>query len=413
MLTFIIHTKNGLSIACKSGDDVKIIPGEDAINATNLAIDYNFRRDMYAVKMTQPEIDYFKIHHYIWQTFLNSGESVCLIQEDGVDFSADEDDMAEVVTELGDDWDVFFLFDKTESHYQHTSIELQTSRFGIFWGDYAYMLHREGATKLVDINCIRQSADEEILAASADGKLEAVYYETDWVTCDEKTLYSYRIRHQAALSAVMAYSGWSDHNRTLAQKLMRMVRDHAAKLRIDLVLHGGTLLGHVRHDAIMPWDDDIDLGIDEHVLQPLLQSIEAEGVIQFKQLPWTYEGADSIYYKLWLDEGEEIPGHDYKFPFVDIWLYFDDGVDIYYKEAPRFRYPRETYLPFQSVSFEGTTMQIPHDAIGALDLMFNTWKKQIVVYPWSHRQEKQAFRFMRVPIQVSDNGRLQSLIRRK
>ncbi|WP_188316147.1 LicD family protein [Chitinophaga agrisoli] len=371
------------------------------------AIDQAFRYEKCGVQLSDAEIEYFRAHQYIWNQFLASHEDTCLIREASANLLLSTADIEEDLADLEDDWDVFFPFDKTQEDEAAQQIALQTSQLGYYWGDHIYILSRRGCEKLLDIAVIRQPVDEEILEALSNDALTVFYANTGYFACEEEQLYSVRIRQKAILNAALSHTAWSAPNKSMARRLLDLLNTHAERNNIHLVLHGGSLLGHIRHDEIMPWDDDIDLGIASQAVSTLLLSLETEGIARFKVYPWTYNGANSIYYKVWLDEGEEIPGYEYKFPFVDIWLYYENDDEVFYKDAERFRFPKHVYYPFKQIQFEGCTMKIPNHPVHALDLMYKDWKSHIVVYSWSHRLEKAAFRQLKAAINVDADGRLQ------
>ena len=60
-----------------------------------------------------------------------------------------------------------------------------------------------------------------------------------------------------------------DEYKPYAIGLLRAVSQIFAKYNIDYSLISGTLLGYIRHSDFIPWDDDIDIIVDEKILMLL------------------------------------------------------------------------------------------------------------------------------------------------
>ena len=356
----------------------------------------------YGVENNVFEIDYFRIHRSIWEHFLRVEEEYCLIMEEGVQLSVPLEELLTCVLSLSENWDVVFPFDYLEEGNDRKKTEIYSSSLGFFWGGHIYFLSRGGANKLMAIDAIRQPLDEEMLQMSLKEELNSFFVNTEAFIYDETKSPSLLARKQSLRETIMNFSAWSEHDKEKAQQLIRLLSAAADEIEIPLVLHGGTLLGHIRHGGIMPWDDDIDFGIPCSEIYRFLEVIEKQGLVRYCRIFDVKKKSASWFYKFWLEDGTTIDRYDYTFPFVDIWLYYQDGEHVWYEEG--YFFPRLHYLPLQTIFFEGSTFQIPAMPLASLDDLYSDWREYIRIYSWSHRQEKGVFRPLELKIEVDTRG---------
>lgn len=115
-----------------------------------------------------------------------------------------------------------------------------------------------------------------------------------------------------------------------AIELLKITIDILNEFDINHMLISGTLLGYVRHNDFIPWDDDIDILVDNSILKKLGKIVDKYPNINL----FFRSKYDSI--KICFKDGEVIPNstwdndivtndiiHErkYTFPFVDMFIY--------------------------------------------------------------------------------------------
>lgn len=187
--------------------------------------------------------------------------------------------------------------------------------------------------------------------------------------------------------------------KSIALKLLKTVAKILSEDGVDYCLMFGTLLGKLRHDDFIPWDDDIDIVIFD------VEEFKSLCIKKLTKIGYTtltdrrlIENSDSSSseekwlhcgYRIHPNDGLPIPGQKWKFPWVGVWEPSYKGND--FSLAPeKHVYQKADFFPLQTVQFQGFPVLIPTDPHKVLTDYFkaDNWMEFCVPPDLNHREYK-------------------------
>lgn len=154
-------------------------------------------------------------------------------------------------------------------------------------------------------------------------------------------------------------NGFGKHTK-IAIDILKQTIKILEKFNITYFLISGTLLGHVRHNGFIPWDDDIDLIVDETILEklPLIYK-------KYKNNLVFYNRENFLIKTCFKDKVFPIIGHKnfllnkndvYNWPFVDLFVYRQVGnkINFFGKD-----WEHDSFFPLVKKEFMGLVVSIP------------------------------------------------------
>jgi len=184
---------------------------------------------------------------------------------------------------------------------------------------------------------------------------------------------------------------WDKQNRKLVEKIIEDTDITLFNLKIDYFATFGTLLGAVRHGDLIPWDDDVDLHVDRR-LEKLLPKFIKE--MRLKGYHISTEN-EYVPYKIYHEDGIEISGKSWRWPFIDLFL-FDLKEEMIVLNGTNSdtgfsRFKREAFLPIRRARF-GTLKRgiaIPNDpSVLLIEEYGKNYLSECVSSSYNHRKEK-------------------------
>lgn len=163
------------------------------------------------------------------------------------------------------------------------------------------------------------------------------------------------------------------------------------EFNINYCLISGTLLGYVRHNDFIPWDDDIDLIVDSVIFEKMPEISKKYGN------EMNFVVMDYIVKTCFKNRGNEIKcgwtdcmlnkGDKYNWPFIDLFFYSipNDKHIIFFNK----RWTIQHFFPFDKVLFNGIVVNIPKNPDHFLEKNYgNNYMKILKASRYSHKTEK-------------------------
>ncbi len=138
---------------------------------------------------------------------------------------------------------------------------------------------------------------------------------------------------------------------------------------IDYCVMFGVLLGMLRHQDFIPWDDDIDIVIFEYekFLEHCQQELEARGYIIQADIVNGKNCGCRIFHRDNPESGHK-PGLG--FPWIGIWVHETSESNSISFPPEAIQYDPEDFFPLKEQSFLGITLKIPNRPVQVLNTYF-------------------------------------------
>jgi hypothetical protein len=377
-----------------------------------VSIDLPYLKEQYHLDVPPRTIDLFFTYRKIWKDFLSSSAGYCLIIEEDVQLTEPLPIIGDQLSILPPDWDIFFPFDK-RNRYSKVSVNEARAWMEPHWASSILLefffsssicfISRPGAVKLLNIQKIPQPVYDKITVLTKDNTIASWFMHTNWFRLSSP-LTLLQQRSEKVKEAILNFKVWNEERRATVRRLIAIASRTASSNNIDIVLHGGTLLGYTWFGEIIPWDDDVDFAIDDTQLDSFLKLIGEVGIQSGKFFQDRPDLINAPFYKIWFEDGEPINGRHYTFPFIDLWPYKADNGNIVFHNGQSF--PHALTQPFKTVLFEGADYKMPHNPLECLDSLYKFWRKRAMIDPWCHRLETVANFPLEMEIDVDEAGKL-------
>ncbi|MFN3898793.1 MAG: LicD family protein [Alishewanella aestuarii] len=167
----------------------------------------------------------------------------------------------------------------------------------------------------------------------------------------------------------------------LAHQLLQRLNSYLQQHGIRPCLDSGTLLGVIREQALIPWDDDIDLAIDDTEFAALLRLMPDF----FPQLP-EQEQLDWQMVVLTIDQVDACINLEFTPKAPSELLPFDLSLQRrqirgenseLLSSAGLFFAPARHFARYEQVHFLGQTFYVPSDPAGFLEFMYGNWQQPV------------------------------------
>ncbi len=176
---------------------------------------------------------------------------------------------------------------------------------------------------------------------------------------------SQRLRSNLANFKTVGFFGERDLIIRHMRDFFETVNEHSVRACIMF----GTLLGKLRHNDFIPWDDDVDIVVFDfdEFLERCAPELERRGyAVELDVRQGKRMGC-----RIFREDSAKVPGKPrVRFPWIGIWEHElkDDALIVLPPEETQYRL--EDFLPIRRTEFLGATVGVPHNPTAILNTYF-------------------------------------------
>ena len=162
--------------------------------------------------------------------------------------------------------------------------------------------------------------------------------------------------------------------------ILKYFKNFCKEYDIKFSLIFGTLLGYVRHRGFIPWDDDMDVTVENNKFQKYHSLLNNDhfSVVKYK-----------TFYKLFLKKNKLITPYAWSWPFLDIFPYFEETnkILVYGNRITKFNI--KDFYPLKLGKYENLYLPVPNNSKNMLNINYgNNWNNICKSGTWVHKTEK-------------------------
>ena len=162
----------------------------------------------------------------------------------------------------------------------------------------------------------------------------------------------------------------SPTERAVVVDLLRTIDQICTANNITYFMNHGTLLGSYRHHDMIPWDDDVDLGmptVNQTFIKHILKSSKPG-------YTWVWSASTQIRF-IGPDSKVYNPSWGLRWPYVDIDFYSEDKRNVNFYHWKVFSYPKSIVFPLHKRPLGQLSLPSPKNAGVYISRTFDDYKE--------------------------------------